>query len=207
VRKSPAATPERLMREGMETFVEGVKRWVEARGDRSPRSLSRSPGRVVTAWRDELLAGYRQDPDGLLAPLAARSSEHIVAIRDIVFSSICVHHLLPFSGVAHLVYAPDGRITGLSRLGRLVDCLSRRLQLQEPLTRQIADCIQRSLAPHGAGCVIEATHACVTMRGNRKAASRIVTMAFTGVFETRPARRREALSALGLPGYRVSGKR
>jgi len=184
------------MREGVARFLEGV---AEISGrDRRTLRTGKVPARVARAWRDELLAGYRQDPASILTPLSARSTGGLVATRDIEFSSVCMHHLLPFQGRVHVAYAPDGRITGLSRLTRLVDCLSRRLQLQEGLTRQIVDEIQRQIEPNGAVCVIEASHTCMTMRGARKAQTRVVTMAFSGVFRKSAARRREALAALGL---------
>ncbi len=182
------------MKEGVATFLEGV---AEVSG-RAGLSAGRIPARVARAWRDELLVGYRQDPASILTPLSARSTGGLVATREIEFSSICMHHLLPFQGKVHVAYAPDGRITGLSRLTRLVDCLSRRLQLQEGLTRQIVDEIQRQIRPIGAACVVEASHTCMTMRGARKAQTRVVTMAFTGRFRRSTARRKEALAALGL---------
>jgi GTP cyclohydrolase IA len=192
-----------LMRRGISQFLKGVLQVTgePARGA-AGREMARIPRLVARAWREELLAGYGQDPARILAPLPARSSEDLVAVRGLEFASVCAHHLLPFQGQVHIAYAPAGRITGLSRLGRLVDCLSRRLQLQESLTRQIADAIQEHLAPHGAACVIEASHTCMTIRAGRKAGSGIVTAAFTGVFRRSAPRRREAMSALGMPGYR-----
>lgn len=188
-----------LMRRGVATFLEGVR----AAAGRVPAGgrlrLGAVPARVARAWRDDLLSGYRQDPAEVLRPLPARSAEHLIAVRDIEFTSICMHHLLPFTGRVHVAYAPSGRITGLSRIGRLVDCLSRRLQLQEHLTRQIAAALQTHLRPAGAACVVEASHSCVTMRGARKTRSTIVTAAFTGVFRSSAARRREALAILDRP--------
>lgn len=181
-----------LMRRGIATFLRGAQ---EVSGARRLAGAG-VPALVARAWRDDLLAGYRLDPAEILRPLSARSTEDLVAARDIEFTSICMHHLMPFVGRVHIAYAPDGRITGLSRLASLVDCLSRRLQLQETLTRQIADAIQRHLAPAGAACLIEASHTCMTMRGSRKSRSRIVTVAFTGSFRRDVAARREVLSLL-----------
>jgi len=186
----------RLMKQGVATFLEGVAEL--AGGRRAGLRTGKIPVRVAKAWRDELLAGYREDPGSILTPLSTRSAGGLVATRDIEFSSVCMHHLLPFQGRVHVAYAPDGRITGLSRLTKLVDCLSRRLQLQEGLTRQIVDEIQRQIGPAGAACVVDASHTCMTMRGARKAQTRVVTMAFSGVFRKSPARRREALAALGV---------
>jgi len=185
-----------LMKKGLGLFVEGIATAAAAApgGGRAP-SLRGAPARVTAAWMDDLLAGYRQDPAAILSPMAKKGKD-LVAVRDITFTSICQHHLLPFQGRAHVAYLPKGRITGLSRLGRLVDCLSRRLQLQESLTRQIADALQTHLEPAGAVCILEAAHACVTTRGARKQESRTVTAAYTGVFRSSAARRREVLQVL-----------
>lgn len=188
-----------LMRDGLATFLEGALRVAGGVPKVASANLS---ARVAKTWRDELLAGYRQDPASILSPLRSRPARDLVAARDLEFTSTCRHHLLPFTGRVHLAYAPAGRITGLSRLGRLVDCLSRRLQLQETLTREIAAAIQRHLIPEGAACVIEATHACMTMRGARKTRSVIVTAAFTGVYRANASRRREVLALLGYTGSR-----
>ncbi len=153
--------------------------------------------RVAQTWQRELLSGYRQEPESVIRPLRARVQEDLVAVRGIEFASICRHHLLPFFGSAHIAYAPDGKITGLSRLGRLVDCLSRRLQLQETLTRQIVEALQAGLRPRGAACVVEATHTCMTMRRGRKSSSRIVTAAFSGSARRNADLRRELMALCG----------
>lgn len=187
------------MRRGLALFLMGVRETASTRHGGGTGSLAGIPASVARAWRDELLSGYGQDPADLLAPVAARAGSGLVAARGITFSSICRHHLMPFQGVCHLAYLPDGRIAGLSRLGRLVDCLSRRLQLQETLTRQIADAIQEHLGPTGAACIMEATHTCMTARGSRKAGTRIVTAAFTGAFRGRAESRRVVMALLGAP--------
>lgn len=200
-RRAPGA---RLMLQGMEKFLRGVGSLSGARtGSRGGRV--RDAAQVVRTWQEDLLAGYREDPSSMLTPLATRARDDLVAVRDLEFSSVCRHHLLPFTGRVHLAYAPAGRITGLSRLSRLVDCLSRRLQLQESLTREVADAIQDQLRPEGAACLIEATHACMTMRGARRR-GRIVTAAFTGSFRRSAARRREVTALLlgGSDGVRRS---
>jgi len=198
-RRTEKSTGLEQMRRGIAQFLEGAR---AASGAGRKLATGGVPGLVARAWRDELLAGYRSDPAAILKPLATRARDGLVVARDIEFTSICRHHLLPFSGRAHLVYAPDGRITGLSRLGRLVDCLSRRLQLQESLTREIASAMQRHLRPAGAACVIEATHTCMTMRGARKSRASIVTSAFTGTLAKSASARREALAILSLSGPR-----
>ncbi|MFQ5700248.1 MAG: GTP cyclohydrolase I [Acidobacteriota bacterium] len=184
------------MRRGMALFLEGV---AKSTGQTQPghASLQRASARLARAWNNDLLSGYRQQPTAILTPLAATRSRELVAVRDIAFSSICKHHLLPFEGRVHIGYAPLGRITGLSRLGRLVDCLARRLQLQETLTREIVDAVQENLTPAGVACIVEAHHSCFTARGSRKPTSRIVTAAFSGVFDRNARKRRELLLLLG----------
>ncbi len=195
----------RLMRRGIETFMEGVQRLAREGGARAP--ARGSAALAARAWSEDLLAGYAQDPSTLLTPLRVSATEDLVALRDLEFSSVCRHHLLPFTGRVHLAYAPHRSITGLSRLARLVDCLSRRLQLQETLTREIADHLQRQLRPAGAACVIEATHACMSMRGARRQA-RVVTTAFTGTFRANSSLRREVTAVLmGAPPARARGRR
>jgi GTP cyclohydrolase IA len=193
VRRDGRGRPDALLRRGVEIFLRGVDRI--AREDLPQGSIPARAARVARAWQDDLLAGYKQDASRLLTPLAARVHQDLVAVRDLEFASVCRHHLLPFSGRVHLAYAPAGRITGLSRLARLVDCLAKRLQLQESLTREVADAIQQQLAPEGAACVIEADHACMTMRGSRPR-GRIVTAAYTGSFRRSAVRRREVTALL-----------
>ena len=189
------------MRQGLDLFLEGVKQITLLAPDGSrPPSLRGVSSRVTKAWQAELLAGYRQDPATILAPMGKVAARDLVAVRDITFTSICQHHLLPFSGRVHVAYLPQGRITGLSRLCRLVDCLSRRLQLQESLTRQIADALQEHLDPAGAACIIEASHTCVSTRGARKQGSLTVTAAWTGIYGSKPSRRREVLRVLRASG-------
>ena len=127
-----------LMRRGIRIFLQGISKISHAGGGGEVKASGRISHLVGSAWLDELLAGYRRDPGRILTPIADATSNDLVAARDIEFTSICRHHLLPFSGKVHIAYAPRGAITGLSSLGRLVDCLSRRLQIQEDLTREIA---------------------------------------------------------------------
>lgn len=196
-----------LVSGGMARFIRGI-RGIAGLGDSGGLGVDRAAARVARTWTHELLAGYRTDPAGILRPIAARASEGLVVATDIEFSSICRHHLLPFAGRVHVGYAPAGRITGLSRLVKVVDCLSRRLQLQETLTAEIAAAIQTALAPEGAACVIEASHSCMTTRGPRKANTRIVTTACTGAFLREASRRREVLSLMtSQSGMRVRVRR
>jgi GTP cyclohydrolase I len=159
--------------------------------------LRRTPERTARAWRDHLLKGYEQDPAKILEPLRASRSHDVVAVREMDFASTCVHHLLPFHGKVHLAYLPAGRIVGVSRLAALVDCLSRRLQVQEELTEQIAAALQANLGARGAACVVEATHLCMAARGERSSGGRVVTASFVGCYETDGRQRAQVLALLG----------
>jgi GTP cyclohydrolase I len=159
--------------------------------------LRRTPARAARAWRDHLLSGYKRSPEEILIPLRTSRSHDLVAVRNMDFVSICVHHLLPFHGKVHLAYLPAGRIVGMSRLAALVECLSRRLQVQEELTAQIASALHRHLECQGAACVVEATHMCMAARGERGAAGTVVTASFAGIYETDARKRAQVLALLG----------
>jgi GTP cyclohydrolase IA len=168
--------------------------FLEAIGERSlVRDLRRTPRRVAAAWAGEILSGYAVDPVRVLGTAFASRDRGMVVVRDIPFVSVCVHHLLPFHGTAHVAYLPAGRIVGLSKMARLVHALARRLQLQERLTRQVTASLDVALAPRGTACRIEAEHLCMTMRGARTRGTRVVTTAYTGAFERTAALRAEFL--------------
>ena len=154
--------------------------------------LRRTPTRVAQAYA-ELFAGLRVDPAQVLT-----NHEELVLVRDIQVFSLCEHHLLPFHGSAHLGYIPgeDGRITGLSKLARLVDVYARRPQVQERLTSQIADLLMEKLQPRGVIAVLECEHMCMSMRGIQKAGARTVTSAVRGVFQRDGKVRAEAMSLI-----------
>lgn len=144
--------------------------------------LVKTPERVAKAMRF-LTQGYRQDPAAVLrSAMFKEVYQHMVIVKDIDFYSMCEHHMLPFFGKAHIAYIPNKYITGLSKLPRVVDIFSRRLQVQERLTREIKDCIQQTLNPLGVMVVIEAQHMCMQMRGVQKQNSTTTTSDFTGVF-------------------------
>lgn len=150
--------------------------------------LQKTPRRVAKAMQF-LTSGYRQDPAEVL--LSARFHEdyrQMVIVKDIEFFSMCEHHLLPFFGKAHVAYIPNGTITGLSKIARVVDIFAHRLQLQERLTSQIKDCIQETLNPMGVMVVIEAQHLCMQMRGVQKQHSITTTSDFTGIFKVQKTR-------------------
>jgi len=157
--------------------------------------LRDTPARVARMY-DELLAGMRQDPSEHLKSIFHEKYDEIVLLRDIPFYSICEHHLMPFIGKAHVAYLPDGKLLGISKLARVVDNFSRRLQLQERLTDQIADFLMQQLSPQGVSVVLEASHSCMTMRGIRKPGSVMVTSALRGIFKKDPRSRAEVLSLM-----------
>lgn len=156
-----------------------------------------TPRRVAKAYA-ELLAGYGEDPGAHLERQFEVDHDEMVVVRDIPFSSLCEHHLLPFIGKAHVAYipGPTGRVCGLSKLARLVDGYAKRLQVQERLTVQVADDLMERLGADGALVVIEAEHLCMTVRGVHKPGSTTTTSAVRGLLKDRPSTRAEALSLL-----------
>lgn len=161
--------------------------------DPDREGLQRTPYRVAKAY-DELFAGMREDPREHLRATFDEGHKEMVVLRDIPFASLCEHHLLPFTGIAHIGYIPQGRIVGLSKLARLVDGYARRPQVQERLTSEVADAIMEELKPDGCGVVIEATHTCMTIRGVEKPGATMVTSAMRGGFRNRPATRAEFMA-------------
>lgn len=157
-----------------------------------------TPDRVARAY-DEIFAGLLVDPADVLSITFDEGHDEIVMMRDIPFHAVCEHHLVPFVGNAHVAYLPgdDGRITGLSKLARLVDVCARRPGLQERLTVTIADTLERALAPKGVLVVVEARHFCMEMRGIKKPGAVTVTSAVRGIFRSNPATRAEAMALLG----------
>lgn len=156
--------------------------------------LVETPTRVARMY-SEVFAGLHEDPGDHLRVLFDASHDEMVMVKDIPMASLCEHHLIPWIGQAHVAYIPndDGRVTGLSKLARLVDGYARRPQVQERLTTQVADAIERVLQPRGVLVVVEAEHLCMSMRGVRKPGSRTVTSAVRGVFRDNAASRAEAL--------------
>lgn len=163
--------------------------------DPSREGLAGTPGRVAAMYA-ELLSGMAGGADELLGVTFSADHDEMVMVKDIPFASLCEHHLVPFVGKAHIAYIPghEGRITGLSKLARLVDAHARRLQVQERLTTEIVDSIVRALLPRGALVVVEAEHFCMAMRGVRKPGTSTVTSAVRGLFRTNPSTRAEAMA-------------
>ena len=153
--------------------------------------LRATPARVSRMYH-ELLAGYDTDPAALVNyALFQAEYNAMIVVRDIEFSSLCEHHLLPFIGHAHVAYVPNEKIVGLSKIPRIVDMFARRLQVQERLTRQIADFMAEVVQPQGVAVVVEALHLCASIRGVKKSQARMVTSAMTGAFKSNPKTRAE----------------
>jgi len=160
--------------------------------------LQKTPTRIAKALQF-MTQGYRIDPLALLSSAAFHENyNNMVLVKDIEIYSLCEHHLVPFFGKAHVAYIPNGTLTGLSKIARVVDAYARRLQVQERLTVQIRDCIQQALQPLGVGVVIEAQHLCMMMRGVQKQNSVTTTSAFTGVFMNNAKTREEFLHLIGV---------
>ncbi len=158
--------------------------------------LRETPKRVANMF-EEIFAGMTEDPTQHVKIFDESRDDELVLVRDIPLYSMCEHHLLPFTGVAHIAYIPkDGRVIGLSKLARIVNCFARRPQLQERLTSQVADFLQEQLQPRGIAVIIEAEHLCMTMRGARAAGSRTQTSALRGLMKSDARTRAEALSLL-----------
>ena len=157
--------------------------------DPDREGLIKTPERVAKAM-SFITKGYAQDPIEILrSAIFKEEYQQMVLVKDIELFSVCEHHMLPFIGKAHVAYIPNGYITGLSKIARVVECFARRLQVQERLTGQIRDCIQQALNPLGVAVVIEASHTCMQMRGVEKQRSVTSTSAFTGVFLSDPRTR------------------
>lgn len=175
--------PENEYREGLDELAAHYRRTLELLGEDPQREgLEKTPMRVAKAMQ-VLTRGYSQDARKVLTDaLFAEKYNQMVIVKDIDFFSLCEHHLLPFYGKAHVAYIPNGYITGLSKVARVVDIFSHRLQVQERMTQQIKDCIQDTLKPLGVMVVIEAKHLCMQMRGVEKQNSVTTTSDFSGAF-------------------------
>jgi GTP cyclohydrolase IA len=196
--KPPVGRPSRAE---VEEAVRVLIRWA---GDEPEREgLDATPARVVRAY-EEWFAGYGEDPAELLQRTfeEAGGYDEIVLLRDIRFESHCEHHMAPIIGRAHIGYLPRNRVVGISKLARLVEVYAKRLQIQERMTAEIANTVDRVLNPHGVAVVIEGTHTCMTTRGVHKSQATMVTSRMLGVFRDNPETRQEFLSAIDLRGNR-----
>ena len=177
---------------------DGIRALLAAIGEDPGRDgLKETPARVVRAFA-EYCAGYQQDPVALLRKTFDEVSgyQNLVILTDIDFVSHCEHHLAPIVGRAHIAYLPSKAVVGISKLARVVDAYARRLQIQERMTAQIADCIEAGLAPRGVGVVIDAEHGCMTLRGVNKRAPRLRTQAFTGQLADDPQMQQRLFDAI-----------
>lgn len=187
---------EQVFESGIDTkAVEGAAElMLRAFGEDPQREGLRNTPKRVSRMYCELLNGYRVDPYKLVNDaLFSVSYDEMVIVRDIEFYSMCEHHMLPIMGRAHVAYIPNGKVLGLSKIPRIVDMFARRLQIQERMTREIADFISDLLEPHGVAVVVEALHLCMMMRGIKKKDARMTTSAMHGGFRTNVATRQEFL--------------
>ncbi len=183
-----------------EAFENAVKIMMRSVGEDPEREgLLKTPERVRKAY-DFIYGGYKEDPNAILqSALFTSSNDEMVLIKDIELYSTCEHHLLPIIGRAHVAYIPDGKVVGLSKIPRVVDVFSRRMQIQEQLTEQIADAIMQTIQPKGVAVVIQARHMCMEMRGVEKINSTTTSSALRGLFKKDEKTRAEFFSLINAP--------
>ena len=191
-----AARPDR---DEVERAVRTLIRWAGDDPDRE--GLRETPGRVTRAF-EEFFAGYQEDPVEILQRTFEETGgyDEMVVLRDIRIESFCEHHMVPIIGRAHVGYLPDKRVVGISKLVRVLEVYTKRLQIQEKLTVQVANAIEQVLQPKGVGVVIEAEHQCMTTRGVHRPGIGMVTSRMTGDFRENPSTRREFLALIGRDG-------
>lgn len=179
----------RKIKKAIRLFLEGIGE------DPDRPGLKETPDRVAR-MSEELYGGIKSAPERIIKVIGTHRHDEIILVRDVPFHSTCEHHLLPFIGVCHVAYVPDKKITGLSKLVRLVEVYARRLQVQERLTTEIAEAIMKLLKPKGAMVVIQAEHLCMTMRGVKKPGSKMMTSVVRGIFRTNAKTRAEAMALI-----------
>ena len=187
VQKKPVdiARIERAVREILEAVGEDPNR----------EGLLDTPARVARMY-EELLGGMRESPEAHIQKVFTEDYNEIVLLRDIPFFSMCEHHMMPFIGSANVAYLPAGKVLGVSKLARIVECFAKRLQVQERLTMQIADFLMENTKPQGVAVVLEASHSCMTIRGIKKPGSMMVTSALRGIFIRDPRSRSEVMTLM-----------
>ena len=177
-----------------EKIAAGVRLMLEGLGEDPQREGLRDTAERVARMYVELLQGVHEDPREHLTVVFDEQHDEMVLVKDVPFSSLCEHHLLPFHGRVHAAYIPRGKVVGLSKIARVIESFARRLQLQERMTSQIADLLMEELGAQGVGVVVEASHTCMTMRGVKKPGALMMTSAMRGVFRSNQATRSEFLS-------------
>jgi GTP cyclohydrolase I len=194
----------RPSRDEAEKAIRTLLQWAGDDPDRE--GLRDTPARVARAYED-WFSGYTQDPEEYLARTfeEVEGYDDMIILKDIRFESHCEHHLAPIIGKAHVAYLPTNKVVGISKLARVVETFARRLQVQEKMNAQIAQCIQKVLDPKGVAVVIEATHQCMTTRGVHKTGVTMVTSTMHGEFRKNPLTRREFLSVIGNPSSSMDG--
>ena len=207
--RSPSGRRRRNQSEPFKTFdlesMSGaIRDFLESAGiDLSRPQLSGTPDRVARAWSEEFLDGYRADPASILRDSfdagagGSKRASRMVLVKAVPFHGLCPHHLLPFHGVAHIAYLPDGKLAPLSALVRLVDCFAHRLEVQETVTRQVAESLVQQLKAKGAAALLESEQTCMTLRGVKRRGSRTLTSYFAGEFASRADLRSEFLRSIG----------
>lgn len=178
---------------GMEKMVKHILEYLGE--DPNREGLVETPKRIVKSW-GELFSGYDSDPLEVVKTFESDGYDQIVLLRDIEMYSMCEHHMLPFVGKAHIAYIPGGRVIGISKLARLLDIFSKRLQIQERIGDQVTDILMKELKAVGAACIIEADHFCIRMRGVGKQHSTMITSSMKGVFLSKPEARLELMSLI-----------
>ncbi len=182
----------------LDRIASAVHEILEAIGEEPAREgLRETPQRVARMYA-ELFAGLHQDPGVYLKAAFTEQYDELVVLRDIAFYSMCEHHLMPFIGVAHIAYLPDGKVVGISKLARVVEAFARRPQVQERMTSQIADILMERLEAKGVAVILSATHSCMTCRGVRKPGSFMVTSALRGLCKSDARTRAEVIQLLGV---------
>ena len=179
-----------------EKIMKATRMFLEGIGEDPDRpGLVETPRRVAQMAR-EIYSGHEINPDDLVNIVPGEDHDEMIILKDIPFYSVCEHHTLPFHGSAHVAYLPAGKIVGISKIARVVEGYARRLQIQERLATDIADCLMRTLKPRGVMVILEAEHLCMTMRGIKKAGSITTTSVLRGIFRQLPATRAEAMALI-----------
>lgn len=192
----PASTKSQPISVDLARIERAVREILHSVGEDPDREgLLETPARVARMYA-EMFSGLKTDPRAHLQKVFTEKYDEVVLVRDIDFCSMCEHHLLPFTGKAHVGYLPDGKVVGLSKLARVVDEVARRPQVQERMTEEIAELIENELNARGVAVVLEASHSCMTIRGIRKPGSLCMTSAMRGVFRTDPSSRTEILGLI-----------